>query len=84
MKDATLATRTERAVAHLEALLVRLEQICGRLEYLQGISGNAPHGEATPPVDPEAEKAADAYVERRLDEIEAERLQIEERRELLE
>jgi hypothetical protein len=84
MKDATLATRTERAVAHLEILLVRLEQIAGRLEYLQGSSGIAPHGEATPPVDPEAQKAADKYVERRTAEIEDERSLFETERDLIE
>ena len=56
MKDATLATRTERAVAHLEVLLVRLEQVAGRLEYLLGLQAavpDAPHaGEATPPFEP--------------------------------
>jgi hypothetical protein len=52
VKDATLATRTERAVAHLDALLVRAESLVGRLEYLLGASHAvpAPHvGEATPP-----------------------------------
>jgi hypothetical protein len=86
VKDATLATRTERAVAHLDAILVRLEQVCGRLEYLQGNSGSAPHGEATPPavIDPEAQKAADSYIERRAAEIEDERSFFEAERDFIE
>jgi len=87
MKDATLATRTERAVAHLDALLVRAEAIVGRLENLLEHVRAMPaplDGESTPPVDPEAQKAADKYIENRLDEIEVERAQIESNRELIE
>jgi hypothetical protein len=67
--------------------LVRAESLVGRLEYLLGASHAvpAPHvGEATPPVDPEAQKIADKYVAQRVAEIEDERTFFEAERELIE
>jgi len=87
VKDATLATRTERAVAHLDAILVRAESLVGRLENLLEHVRAVPAplaGEATPPADPEAQKAADKYVEQRVAEIEDERTFFEAERDNIE
>ena len=70
MKDATLATRTERAVAHLEALLVRLELICGRLERFAAFAeGNLPPAAPSqPPFDPQARELAEKVIQRQIEE----------------
>ena len=71
MKDATLATRTERAVAHLEALLVRLELICGRLERFTAFAeGNLPPAapSSQPPFDPQARELAEKVIQRQIEE----------------
>lgn len=69
MKDATLATRMERAVASFEALVGRLEHLLGRHHAVP-----APTGEATPPVNNEAWEAAEKMLERRKEELETRRL----------
>lgn len=71
VKDATSASRLERATAALEVLIVTFEKQLGRFESLLGSNdpGKVPSPPIEPPIDPEAQKAADEHVDRRKEEM---------------
>jgi len=68
MRDATVASRLERATAALEIAIGRLERLTGSLSEGKPLDP-FPGSTSQPPVDEAAQKMADAYIERRREEL---------------